>query len=786
MLLLILCAALFGYLRFVDGQGTVGGWLTTRAGGKTAAALLLTDSDLAAPAGSGRNLQTVTIEATGTWVLALERRTEATPPGFFFAATPRRADDEAAETLVSTLLSAVADRVVKGGGSSPERYGVHDAGCRVRVRLLRGLVLCFGAQAPDGGVYVRRGHEPDLLVVAAEVFEVIARPPERYRATRLFLANLATVKRIQLGELTMVRERGLWESEVPGNQPSDERGLLQTEQVEALLQRLQAMTARGWVSRLSAPPRTPPSTPPPLTVVLDGIEALRGGWPCPEEVVPLSGPSPRDGKVGLGQLLWLQRSDGEALCVEASEALLLRTRAAELWAKKALPLQLADVQRLQLRRAGAPVPVLDLSRAENGTYTLGNLPAETKAVRDYLEQLLTQELSREHGAVTTVLKDGLATLPPADVEAQVTTVAGRTLTLRGWRTPEPVSLMASGGVVMRDGETPRMAPIALMKLLQLVPTRPQAGGEGALMLRSLRMLQLEPTTVSRLVREWPKTTTSKGVSAAQPQEVLERSSSFWLKQPTLAPADDVLLPRLLDTLAELRALRWVTAEARPEQGLTPPRLRLQVESDGQRQVLELGAEVSGPAAETAPAGCYARSDGPVAVLPLTLCQELQRSWVSPKLLPVDEARLLTVEVTATAPPTGPLRFVLTKQAGRWLVGGQPLAPPTREALQQALHALQQAEVLRYDLGKPQPPSLTLHITQSAPTERSTTVEVGSLTDQTLLLYGDLRRDIGATTAGLVQLTARRADRAVLYQLSPEATRALQQLLTTVTAQTGRP
>jgi hypothetical protein len=48
MLLLILCAALFGYLRFVDGQSTVGGWLTTRAGGKTAAALLLTDSDLAA------------------------------------------------------------------------------------------------------------------------------------------------------------------------------------------------------------------------------------------------------------------------------------------------------------------------------------------------------------------------------------------------------------------------------------------------------------------------------------------------------------------------------------------------------------------------------------------------------------------------------------------------------------------------------------------------------------------------------------------------------------------
>ena len=129
--------------------------------------------------------------------------------------------------------------------------------------------------------------------------------------------------------------------------------------------------------------RTPPSTPPPLTVVLDGIEALRGGWPCPEEVVPLSGPSPRDGKVGSGQLLWLQRSDGEALCVEASEALQLRTRAAELWAKKALPLQLADVQRLQLRRAGAPVPVLDLSRAENGTYTLGNLPAETKAVRNY-------------------------------------------------------------------------------------------------------------------------------------------------------------------------------------------------------------------------------------------------------------------------------------------------------------------------------------------------------------------------------------------------------------------
>ena len=163
---------------------------------------------------------------------------------------------------------------------------------------------------------------------------------------------------------------------------------------------------------------------------------------------------------------------------------------------------------------------------------------------------------------------------------------------------------------------------------------------------------------------------------------------------------------LLEALSDLRALRFVGAAPLPEHGLTPPRVRVEVElgtpaRSGAKQSpenkmeapakpelsIELGAPVD------ARGDCYARrAESPqVAILPAASCAALTQPLLSPLVLRVDDDRLIAVSLT----PATAAALACTRVDGRWRCGGPELPTAARRTLLAALHGLEHGESPTY-------------------------------------------------------------------------------------------
>lgn len=725
----LLAAAVLGYWAVGERPST-----PTRQ----AARQLIPDRSLPEP--GERRLDEVTIEQAGAGAapvrFSLQRRRAGRPPGFYLTPPGSRADDAAVETLLSALLSTVVERRLEpaaaparqrsapgaggartgppgdsSGDSSGDSYGFADGQCRVRVRFGAGHSLCFGGESVSGSVYVRAEDSPTVLVVDRGLFELLVRPPARYRASRVVPVPLRGAQQLEIGGLRISHDGDLWRVQEPG-QPA---ALAEPTQLEELLSWLAAWSVVAWpadqpaataatASAASTAARfSVPAGPPPFRLSVDGVELLRGGWPPP----PGCSAAAR---------LFVREGD-EAVCAELPAG--RRLDPAVLRAERLLPLTSAEIAELRL------APGRQLTREPDGTYTLAGRPAETTTVRRLLSQLTAAHLAPEPDS---------ASPPPDSMHLVVKTTLGQQTVLRLWR-------RGTATLVQRDDEPTQRLGEPLSELFSL----------SELTFAPLQLATLEPAAVYRIERSTPAggslPATSERTQARQgaldqgvparaqarpgaldqaasvwtparqgaldgPREVLERAGRWQLREPTVAPADSAAVAALLAALVDLRAERWVSAEPVPAYGLAPPRLRLTLrwgkkESAGADPARELTLDLGGPA--SAGGDCYARrsASAAVAVLPAATCAVLHQPLLSPLVLRVDDDRLTAVSLTPE--PTTAAALACTRVDGRWRCGGPELPTAARRKLLAALHGLEHGESPAYAAAPAAPPRLTLRL-----------------------------------------------------------------------------
>jgi len=766
----LLAAAVLGYWAVGERRPTPG---------PQTARQLIPDSSLPEP--GQRRLDEVTIEQAVSGAaptrFALQRRRVGRQPGFYLTPPGSRADDAAVETLFSALLSTVVERRLEPamaaavrqrsapgaggsrtlppadshGGSHGDSYGFGDGPCRVRVRFGAGHSLCFGDESVSGSVYVRLDDSPAVLVVDRGLFDLLARPPARYRASRLIAVPLLGAQRLELGALRLFHDGDLWRVQGPGRPAA----LAEPAQVEELLRWLAAWPVVAWpadaatadaaaADRFGAPP-----DPPPFHLSVDGEELVRGGWPAPP------------GCPAAARLF--VRAGGEAVCAEPPAA--RRLDPAELRAERLLPLTSAELAELQL------APGLQLTREPDGTFARSGHPAETTTVRRLLAQLTAARATPEPSP---------APPPPDAVRIVAKTALGQQTTLRLWR-------RGAATLVQRDDEPTQRLGEPLNELFSL----------SELTFAPLQLATLEPAAVYRIERSTPaggplppsqpsqiqivppQPARAPAGPAAQPgpREVLERAGRWQLREPTAAPIDSAAVATLLAALVDLRAERWASARPAPAYALDPPRLRLALRwgkreaageppaTTGPDPSRELTLDLGGPVG--AGGDCYARrsTSAAVAVLPAATCATLAQPLLSPLLLRVDDDRLTAVKLTPE--PASAAGLFCTRGDRGWRCGGAELPAATRRTLLSALHGLERGESPTYAAAPPTPPRLTLQL-QHAPLAAAAEVQGEEVAppEQTLRLYPD---PDGGWLARLDQ-------RQVSYRLPAAPVAALQEAL----------
>ena len=669
----------------------------------------------------------------------VERRLE---PG---AAPPRQRPEPGAGDSRTGLPGAGDSRTGPPGDTYGDSYGFGEGKCRLRVRFGAGHSLCFGGESVSGSVYVRAEDSPAVLVVDHGLFDLLARPPAHYRASRLIAVPLLGAHRLELGVLRISHDGDLWRVQGPG-QPA---ALAEPTQIAELLRWLASWSVVAWpaADAATAARFSAPLDPPTFQLSVDGEELVRGGWPPPSGC-------PASARLFV-------REGGEAVCAELPAP--RRLDPATLRAERLLPLTSAEIAELQL------APGLQLTREPDGTYTRSGHAAETTTVRRLLLQLTTAHLVPEPGP---------APPPSAALRIAVKTTLGQQTTLRLWR-------RGAATLVQRDDEPTQRLVEPVSELFTL----------SELTFAPLQLATLEPAAVYRIERSAPAGgSLPTALAPAQPEpqqparasarpgiqddlrEVLERSGRWQLREPTAAPADSAAVATLLAALADLRAERWVSAHPAPAYALDPPRLRL-VLRWGKKESARKSPATADPARELAldlggPAGaggdCYARrsTSAAVAVLPATTCAALAQPLLSPLVLRVDDDRLTAVKLTPQQ--ATPAALSCTRGEGRWRCGGPELPPAARRTLLSALHGLEHGESPAYAAVPAGPPRFTLRL-EHAPLTAGAGVQGEEVAPpaQTLRLYPTPG---GGWRAWLEQ-------RPISYGLPDPAVAALQDALT---------
>lgn len=681
--------------------------------------LLIADGSLPEP--RQRVLDELTIEQTtgaARTEFTLQRRRALPHPGFYLSPPGTRADDAEVENLFSALLSTVVERRL-----DRETARENDGPCRIRVRFGAGHWLCFGAESASGSVYVHADTSPAVVVVERQLFDLLSRPPSHYRTSQMIAVPLRRAQRISLGPLNLFHDGDLWRVQGPGTAWA----LAEPVQVEELLQRLALWKVRAWPA---AQDREPPE--PPLRLRIDGEELWRGGWPAPADCPQ-------------GTRLFL-RAANEPVCADDPAGQKLLPQSEALRAQVLLPIKSAAVQRLQ--RA----PRVDLMRLKDGTYQQSGRPAESTSVSRILALLTTTRAEAAPGSP-----------PPASdaVRLQVTTTLGQKVELALWSS-------AGESFVQRDQEAPQ----------RLTEPAPALWTLDELTFAPLQLLSLESPAVRRITRR----VSSHHGQGPQSDEVVERTAGWQLRRPTAAPVSSAAMATLLEALSDLRALRFIGAAPRPEYGLTPPRVRVEVELGAPESPAKPGPAIELGAPADAGGDCYARRDGSplVAILPAASCAALTQPLLSPLVLRLDEARLAELQLTQSSHPGGTLSCV--QDAGQWRCGGKELAAAAKRTLLSALQALGRSASFTYAAAPPASPQLTLHVRHRPLTAlvlpRSTELAAVTLgeevapPEQTLRIYPD-GPDGPDGPGGWV---ARLDERGVTYRLPESASAAVKAAL----------
>jgi hypothetical protein len=307
---------------------------------------------------------------------------------------------------------------------------------------------------------------------------------------------------------------------------------------------------------------------------------------------------------------------------------------------------------------------VDLSLEREGVlWKQGGIPADDGSVRKWLEDLGAYRASRfvpigEARGLDSAVELRFET----DAGIETVRIGGPTGKLRyARRGEEPVALELPGEIAAQ------------------IPT-------GPLIFRNRQVLSFVRFDARRL--------------RIGDEEAVREGERWNVVKPVAVEADAEHVDRLLTTLSELRAERFVLAfpagsERRIEVELAPDTSAKAAKGkrDGgaaqEHYTLLLGGDAPG-------GGCFARagSDATAFVLGKATCEDLRAGLASRRLFDLDEARLdhLTVERPRA-------RLALEKRGPSWYVGDAVYEQGKLDALLGSLRELRATRVLSYGAGK---------------------------------------------------------------------------------------
>ena len=587
-----------------------------------------------------------------------------------------RADQDAVASLLGSLDWADVHRRLGAVSSEDLRhFGMDSPRAQIELKVAdETITLALGGPAATGdGVYARVD-EGDAAVVGQDLLEALTADVGHFRDKALFaqvdLGQLEGLHIEREGDdghvaLTFARESGrFWITGANKLMAADTR-------VREAARSLAELSAERFVDTTASAAGL---DAPRLRVRID----VGSGDSAAQHVLVVGGAC-----ADHADERYARADDGPVVCVPFSDLTVFERPEESFRQARIVTLASDDLEGVDVHVGGRD---LRLSRTHDGYHYVaeghGEGEADAAIVGDWLSAL---------GHITPL---ELVVVPDAALDGYGLAHSSDSLsfTPRGDAARERVSLgsVTPDGQWMRRGDENAALRISTEDAARL----------------ALTVLDLQNR---QLIVERESSVASITLTRAGSVERLERGEGRWqLTSPHALDADGARVSSLARKLAQLSAVRFVSARALPEQGLASPSVVIDVRYEGAPATADEGTDddqdAPPPAGDTparehriklgasTPEGVYAQlDDGPaVFLLPADFLTELSQPYVSRDLLRSTATQIGALVLTT---PTGSVS--LRYEGMSWMTAAGPADRDRTDALLEAVHALRATSVEGY-------------------------------------------------------------------------------------------
>jgi len=627
---------------------------------------------------------------------------------------PLDADPAAIDSLLSNLDYLTRERVIEQkGAKNLTQFGFDRPKAQVTVEWKgESATVLVGAKAQEKNTYLALGGKEDVVyVVTGDVAATLAKGLDDLRSKEVLSIAAADVEKLRMKsgentEIRIAREGASWFLEGPPRTMADDR------KVKEITAELEPLKARRFVTDdVSAADLERAGLASPTSVLgVERVIAPAGkGGEAKAKVVKLT-------SIGFGGPCGEAKGEVYALIEGSRSVVCVSSRLAELMARppesfldlRPFGVRKDEVQSITLeRKAGEVVLKQDTEKAgEWKVATPEEEAADPETVGGLLDRILA---SRAREMMPKAEKGSLFDSPDLRIELatpdavyEVRWVAEKDRILASRSATEEVALVLAPG------------------LIDSIRT-------DALAYRDKKVIPEQTIEASRIA-----------IDGALKEVLVEKDGSWKVEKPVQERADTADVRELVDAIAGLKAVRYVSRTPAPEHGLQKPRvtldLALKAEEIGKNDAgaakprtlsLLVGAET--PERDGSFALVKTDKATPVFVLSGEALKKILSPHVDRTLLQVDDNAATKVVLVAR----GGARLEIEKSGDRWVRSDN--GPLSGDAVKSALAKLATSRTLeniaygpaRVDQGL-EPPLLRVEVDQPAEgtTEAHVVIDIG--------------------------------------------------------------
>ncbi len=486
---------------------------------------------------------------------------------FLVAPVKDRADDVAVERILGSAELLKSEQTFpaseKGAAERVRDFGLATPAVRLKFAGKEAPPeILFGKDAAvPGKVYARLENGQTVFVIDEELKKLVAKSADEFRDHKLTELNTTQIHKFEIksaaGELVAVKKGDHWQLEKPLNARADDQ------KVSDVI--AQAVNARidSFVSENEAKAATTGLAEPRGTVMLfaEGKE---------KPAILQIGQAPEKEK----EKLYAKLSTRDGVYVlPKSVADILSTKPNDIRDKHLLRLNLDSVDRIRLEPAGRE-PIVLARKEENWLIkSAGDKPANGAEVRRLAANLQSQE-------VVAFVVDSASELPKYGLDK-----AAMKLTFSAYAS-ENTSETTAGEksiVSVHFGRTEGEIVYAKLEdepfVVSLNKSVLEAMATDVSQWRDLEVFEFKPTAIEAV---------AVTKSARPPLEIV-REKGEWKLAKTDGELNKINAESLVNTLASLRAVRWV-GPAVPEHGFANPAVTIKFKAGGKAHKLTVGAK----------------------------------------------------------------------------------------------------------------------------------------------------------------------------------------------------